>query len=64
MPRDSGCDWIAPGNNLTVVVSGAAGACRTAAGQVAKMLAISIIKYIPFLHLFSCSTLFSILFEL
>ena len=32
----------------TVVVSGAAGACGTAAGQVAKTLAISILKYIRF----------------
>ena len=36
---------IVPGNNQTVVVSEAAEACGTAAGQVAKMLAISILKY-------------------
>ena len=37
---------IVPGNNQTVVVSGAAGACGTAAGQVAKMFAISRLQYI------------------
>ena len=36
---------IVPGNNQTVVVSGAAGACGTAAGQVVEMLAISMLKY-------------------
>lgn len=36
---------IVPGKNQTVVVSGAAGACGTAAGQVDKMLNMSILKY-------------------
>ena len=43
---------IVPGKNQTVVVSGAAGTCGAAAGQVAKMLAISRLQYTGLIRIF------------